>query len=52
MLRANYKTLGYNVTVTENLFSAFPEKREEFMQLFLDASGLEIKNPNYSNQEF
>ena len=45
MLRTNYKTLGYNVTVTENLFSAFPEKKEEFMSLFLDASGLEIKNP-------
>ena len=45
ILRSHFKGLGYNVSVTENLFSAFPEKRDEFVSLFLDSNGIDIKNP-------
>lgn len=44
MLREAFASKGYRVAMTKNLYSAFPENREDFNRLFLQGNGLEIRN--------
>lgn len=44
MLREEFASKGYRVAMTKNLYSAFPENREDFNRLFLQGNGLEIRN--------
>ena len=43
-LRNMFGSLGYRSTVVTQLFSAFPENRDEFNALFLKSNGEEITN--------
>jgi len=43
-LREAFASNGYRVTVTKNLYSAFPENRDDFNRLFIESNGLDIRN--------
>jgi superfamily II DNA or RNA helicase len=44
MLRDAFSSKGYRVSMTKNLYSAFPENRDDFNRLFIGGNGLEIRN--------
>ena len=44
LILSSLSSEGYRVSMEKNLYSAFPENREDFNRLFLVSNGLEIKN--------